>query len=287
MKDNLGMLAAVVSWSVLTSVVPIMLGLLAISGFLLAGNPSAQTSVISHLSAALQGALTTKDIQEIVKASAQHAGLLGIVGFLSILWGGANVGGAISTAFQAIFEVNGRNFIVEKLIDMGMIFVFAILMVIIIAATSAAAIVSRLFSGVPIPGGATFVIGVVIGVIAAFLLFSAIYLVFPNTEPPFRFQNVWKGALVSAILFEILSFIWPIYAHFAHFSRYGAVLFPILLLTAWIYFFSMILMVGAEVVAFASIRETNRQGQPIGPAPTESVPQHDVLRGHQESSQSA
>jgi len=119
MKDNIGMLASVVSWSVLTSVVPILLGLLAISGFVLRNNPSAQASVISHLSAALQGALTVKDIQAIVKASTQHAGLLGIVGFLSILWGGANVGGAISTAFQAILEVNGRNFFLEKLIEGG------------------------------------------------------------------------------------------------------------------------------------------------------------------------
>src|SRR5437016_257754 len=41
MKDNLGSLGAIVSWSILTSVVPIIVGLIAISGFVLRNNPSA------------------------------------------------------------------------------------------------------------------------------------------------------------------------------------------------------------------------------------------------------
>src|SRR5581483_4545622 len=111
--DNVGMLASVIAWNALTSIVPIMVGLLAITGIILQSNPSAEHSVVSHLSAALQGVLTPKDLNQLVKASMQHTGLLGIVGFLSILWGGSNIGGAISTAFQAIFETSGRNFIKE------------------------------------------------------------------------------------------------------------------------------------------------------------------------------
>jgi uncharacterized BrkB/YihY/UPF0761 family membrane protein len=61
-------------------------------------------------------------------------------------------------------------------------------------------------------------------------------------------------------------------------QRYGAVLFPILVLTAWIYFFSVILLVGAEVLAFGAIEEAERGEQPIGPEPEETVPQHEMLR---------
>jgi membrane protein len=277
MKDNIGMLASVVAWSVLTSVVPIIVGLLALSGLALR-NASTRSTVVSHLSSALQGVLTPKDLNSLVSASINHTGLLGIIGFLGVLWGGANVGGAISTTFQAIFETNGRNFFKEKLIDMGMIFVFAILMLVIIATTSAGALLNRLFSSFPLSGPTQFVIGIVIALIAALLLFTTLFLVFPNTNPRFKFENVWRGALVSAVLFEALSFIWPLYAGFAHFHRYGAVLFPILLLTAWIYFFSLILMIGAEFIAFGALREANREHRSIGPAPENSVPQHEVLR---------
>ncbi|HZT95751.1 MAG TPA: YihY/virulence factor BrkB family protein [Chloroflexota bacterium] len=278
-KDNVGMLASVIAWNCLTSIVPIMVGLLAITGVILKGNPSAQHSVVSHLSAALHGVLTPKDLNTLVKASIRHSGLLGIVGFLGVLWGGSNVGGAISTAFQAIFETSGRNFIKEKLLDIVMIFVIAILMIVIIVGTTAATLVTKLFSGFPLSGGISLLIGTAIGLIAAFILFSAIYLAFPHVKMNLRLANVWKGAVAAAVLFTALSYIWPIYSHFAHFSRYGAVLFPILMLTAWLYFFSMIVCVGAELVAIGAIDEAEQKHEPEGPEPQETVPQHRVLRG--------
>ncbi len=121
-------------------------------------------------------------------------------------------------------------------------------------------------------------IGVLVSVVAGFLLFTTVYVAFPNAEPRLKVRHVWPGALVSAILFELLTLIWPLYAHFAHFSRYGAVLLPIFVLAAWIYFFSMILMIGAEVVAIGAILEANRKNEHYGPEPQGSVPQHRFLR---------
>jgi YihY family inner membrane protein len=276
--DNVGMLASVIAWNTLTSMVPIVVGLLAIAGLLLAGNPDAQSQVESHLSAALAGVLTPKDLVQLVHASIHHTGFLAIVGFLGVLWGGANVGGAMSTAFQAIFEVKGRNFIKEKLLDIVMIFVMAALLIIIIAATTAGAMITRLTTSFPLSAESSFVIGILVSVVAAFLLFSVIYLVFPNVEPRLRPANIWKGSVVAAVAFTIFSTAWPIYTHFAHFSKYGAVLFPILVLTAWLYFFSLIVCIGAELVAMGVISEAESKGVSVGPEPTNSVPQHRVLR---------
>jgi len=277
-KDNIGSLAAIVSWNVLTSVVPILVGLLAISGFILRGNPSAQQSVITHLSSAMQGVLKPAEIKNLVAASTQHSGILGIIGFVGILWGGANVGGAISTVFQAVFEVKGRSFIIEKLIDVVMIFVLAIFMIIIIVGTTAGSVVQQLFSSFPLSGITTFIIGTAISLLAAFLLFASIYAVFPHVKERLKFANLWKGALTAAIIFEILTYIFPLYARFAHFGSHGAFLGAIALLAAWIYFFAITLLIGAEVVAFSAIREANAKGEEVGPAPDESVPGHTVLR---------
>jgi hypothetical protein len=59
---------------------------------------------------------------------------------------------------------------------------------------------------------------------------------------------------------------------------HGAVLFPILVLTAWIYFFFVIPLVGAEVVAIEAIEEAEQAEKPIGPEPEETVSKHRVLR---------
>lgn len=275
-KDNIGMLAAFVSWTILTSIVPIMVGLIAITGLFLR-DPAVQASVVNHIRAATQGTFSEAEIMALVRLSTEHTGILGLIGFLGLLWGGSSAGGAISTAFQAIFETTGRNFIKEKLIDVGMIFVFTALMLVIVAGSAAGSLISALVKGVPVPGLVE-AIGLAVSFISAFILFMAIYVVFPNIDPPFKFGNVWKGSLVSAFLFTILSLIWPLYAHFQNFSKYGKLLSSVLLLTAWIYFFSMILMIGAEVVAFAAIQQAHDEGKEVGPQPQESVPQHEVLR---------
>ena len=278
LKDNVGVLATIVAWNALTSLVPIIVGLVAISGLILQGSPTTQQNVVSNLSRALKGVLTTSDLNQMVTTTTQHSGLLGIIAILGVLWGGSNIGGAISTAFQPVFEVAGRSFLREKLIDIGMIFVMAILMIVIVVGTTYSTLVRRFATGFPLSGASSFAIGVVIGLIAGFLLFFAIYAAFPNTDERLKLRHVWLGALVAAVLFEALSLVWPLYTHFSHFSRYGAILVPILLLTAWIYFFALILVIGAEVTAITALREANREHRSIGSEPQGYVPQHRYLR---------
>jgi len=277
MQDNITFLASAVAWSLLTSVVPVLVGLVALSSAFL-HDPAGQRAVVDHLSGMLQGTLKPGEIRQLVTASTRHGGVLALGGIVGILWGGSNVGGAFSTVFQPIFEVNGRDFHKEKLLDLGMIFVFVALMLIIVVATTAGALLTRLFPNAPIPDERAFLIGTAISLGAAFLLFVVLYMVFPNAQPRFGLGDVWRGALVAAVLFQILSFIWPLYTHVGHFSRYGAVIAPMIILAAWIYFFSLILMVGAEIVAFRAIREANRTGRPIGPQPGNFVPSHTMMR---------
>lgn len=274
MKDNVGFLASAVAWSVLTSIVPIIVGLLAISGFILQGNSSAQSQVVTNVSKALQGVLTRQDIQHLVNVSIQHRGLLTVVGLLGVFWGGSNVGGSISTVFQPVFQVAGRNFLIEKIIDIVMIFVFAVLMIVIIVGTTAGALLGSLFSSVPLPPGiAQFVIGTAVALLSAFLLFAVIYMVFPNTAPRFKLRNVWPGAMIAAVLFELLTFIFPLYTRYAHFTKYGSLLASLLLLTAWIYFFALITLIGAEFVSYSALKDASKDGKSIGPAPDGTVPQ--------------
>src|SRR5947209_2782137 len=89
LKDNITMLASVVAWGVLSSVIPIVVGLLAISGLVLHG-PVKQRVVVVSLSQALQHVLTTSDLRALVHLVVDHTGLLGILGAVGILWGASN-----------------------------------------------------------------------------------------------------------------------------------------------------------------------------------------------------
>jgi membrane protein len=274
--DNIGLLAGFVSWSILTSMIPIVVGVVALTGLFLQ-NPSTEQAVVDELSHALQGVLSPQDIETMVKAATSNSGLLALIGFGGLFWGSSNVGGSISTACQAIFEVRSRPFVREKLIDLGMLFVLTVFMLLVVAGSLASAFLNNLL-GASLPGVVQFLIGTTVSFAAAFLLFAAIYTVFPNIEATYKWSNVWRGALLAAALFQIVSYIWPFYVRISHFSRYSAFLFSVLVLTAWIYFFAVILIVGAEVVAVSAIREAQRHGESVGPLPQRTVPQHLVLR---------
>jgi len=278
MKDNLSLLATVIAWNLLTSLVPVVVGLIAISGLILTGDRALQHSVVAHLSTALRGVFKPGQLNNMVRVSIRHSGLFGVIGMVGVLWGGSNVGGAISTAFQPIFETGGRNFVKERLLDVGMIFVIATLLAGIIAASTYTVFVNRLVSSFPLSGAASQVAGSLVDLAVGFVLFATIYIAFPNTERRLEIRHVWVGALVAAVLLDLLSLAWPIYAHFARFSQFGAILVPILVLTAWLYFFSLILVTGAEFVAIAAIGEANRRKLDIGPEPENVVPQHTLLR---------
>ncbi len=89
-----------------------------------------------------------------------------------------------------------------------------------------------------------------------------VYSVFPNIEAGSKLRHVWLGALPAAILFQIVTTMWPLYVRLSQASRFGAAISLLILLTAWIYAFSFILMLGAEVIALAStnaMRETDEQ----------------------------
>jgi membrane protein len=253
-RDNIGMLAGFVSWSILTAIIPLTVGVVAISSLFLQSQ-SAQADVVRQLSKLFQGAVSTRDIDTAVKALSHHSGLLGIVGVLGVLWGASNIGGSFATAFRVIFATRPRPFVREKLLDIGMLFVFSGLMAVILFGTTATAFLDMFASTLPFPAAAQVVIVTGISLVSAFLLFSAIYSVFPNIGAGYKLKNVWQGALLAAILFELVTTVWPLYVRLSHASRFGAALFSLIVLTAWIYAFSLILILGAEVIAAASMRE--------------------------------
>jgi len=272
LKDNITMLASVVAWGVLSSIIPILVGLIAFSALLLR-DPVKQRIIVAALSQALQHVLTAADLRALVHLVVDHTGLLGILGIVGMLWGASNIGGAIATVFQPIFQVRGRPLLEQKLLDVGMIFVFTILMLVIVAATTAGTLLHRLLSNAPLTAASSFGIGTLVSLFAAFLLFFVIYAVFPNIEHRFRVGHIWQGAGIAALLFQVLSYIWPLYVVVFHPQRYGAVLAPIVILGVWIYFFALILVLGAEVVAFGALADARAAGQTLGPRPDGTVPQ--------------
>jgi len=275
--DNIFFLTAALAWSVLMSVVPMAIGMIAVAGLVFQG-ASQQRAIEHQLSHALQGVLGPGYLEHLVSISVRQSHLSLLIAVLTITWSVEHLSFGLSWTFEAMFEVRPRPFLQARLIHLTMFFIFLTLMLLVVAGMAGRATLNRSLSNSLAQDILEFPVTTVISATAAFVLFAVIYSVYPHIQTHLKLRNVWPGALLAAILFQLLTYIWPIYT--AYLSQYGGILFPIMVLALWIYFFALVLVLGAEVVAVGAIREANRRGEEVGPRPDAAAPVQDQLREH-------
>ncbi|MBI3969539.1 MAG: YihY/virulence factor BrkB family protein [Chloroflexi bacterium] len=270
--DEASMYAQVIAYNALFSMFPILLAVVTISGLVLRGS-GASDQMLGSLAAALP-ADASRDVIDALQSTERNAGLLAIVSFVGLLWSGSSLFGAIETGFDHAYGLPSRSFVMSKLMGSVMIFVFAILALLTVTASGAATfLVGFSEDALPftIPGGKliTTALGYAISIASAFVMFLAVLWVVPNRR--FRLSQVWRGALLAAFLFVLVSQIFPIYARYlGGFNRYGATFGLFFLLMTWFFFLGQILMVAVEVNALcAPATETSWASatRPVDPRP--------------------
>jgi membrane protein len=135
----------------------------------------------------------------------------------------------------------------------GMVVILAILLPLSLAASSLVTASSSTFqSALPQPLSIVLsIVGPLTSLFVLWMLFLIIYMVVPNTKVPFR--DAWRGAVGAALLFALFNLLFPLYFQlFLHGnSRYGAVAASLLVLVAWLWFFALITVIGAQINAVA------------------------------------
>ena len=87
----------------------------------------------------------------------------------------------------------------------------------------------------------------VIGVVIVTLLFAMMFKILPDAKVPWR--DVWVGALGTSLLFTLGKYLIGLYlGHSSTASAYGAA-GSLILIVLWVYYSSLILLLGAEFTA--------------------------------------
>lgn len=247
-------LASMLSYNVLTSFFPLLLAILTLLVML----PVVSTHV-PQIASQINQIMPANVQSQINVAALLHnlhtaGGALALISVLGLLWGGTNLFGAIESCFAIIFRVKVRNFPQQKLMSLVMIVLFVVLLPISFASsiflTAANTTLSRI-----LPGFFTGVFGQIVSYAASlgslFVLFLAIYTIVPNI--PVAWRDAWKGALIAAVAMWVVNTIFPFYAaHFISTKQYSASAIATAILTiTWFWFFSVILLVGAQVNALS------------------------------------
>lgn len=242
------------AYSLLMSMFPIAIGLLSILGFFLGSlGAQAQDQLIQTILHVLpsQNAISASVVQQINTQLAKNAGILGIIAVILALFNGSRLFIQIEAFFSIIYHVRQRSAIKQNVMAFGMLFLFAVLIPIMTLAAAAPAFILTILKSTPLVGqipGISILVSIVFGLIVAFILFWAIYMVVPNQHISPR--KSWLGAVVAAIALQIYLTLFPLYV--THFLNSYAGPISLLILLVFFYYFAVILLIGAEVNAFFS-----------------------------------
>ncbi|HEY4844662.1 MAG TPA: YihY/virulence factor BrkB family protein [Candidatus Dormibacteraeota bacterium] len=249
LEDQAPNWAALIAWNALFAMFPIVIFAASLLGFALRLFGAANLAVYKTIFSVIPNdAGQQNEVIKAVSGVKSQSGLLFIVGLVGLLWGGSALFGAMEQAFAVIYHTKPRDFIRQRLISVGMVFLFTILVGIAVATSS---ILPALKNIPDIPlflysGAAAFILQVIVGVAAGFVLFGSIYYVIPNRKQQFR--KVVPGTLVAAILFELVTLLFPLYLSINRgINQYGATFGLLFLLMTFFFFLGLITMIGVEV----------------------------------------
>ncbi len=241
--------ATVIAFNIVYAMFPLALSLTAIGGFIVHG-AAARAQLLDTVRAAFPEQMA-KEMTDVINAAGTYPGIIGLVGFATLLVAGSNLFAAIEVAFCRIFGVPPRGIVHQRAVAVLMILVFSALLIVSVASSNVAVFLRGSHAG---PGGSHPVwpggryLGLIGGWVFAVLMQLVIYLVIPNARMSFR--TVWPGAILAGTALQVITLAFPLYIrYFAGFNRFGDAFSLVFLVMTWAYFLGFILLAGAEVNA--------------------------------------
>lgn len=251
--DGLQYAGSMAYFAILSVFQLLVLGVVSFSFFL--GQGSARQFVLDQLQQAtpLDAASIGMVLDDIIEAR----GGVGIVGLVLLVWGALGVFSALSRGVsRAYVEAEPRPFVQDKLLGLALMAFSGVLALASLLIGLAAGILQETAQDVlaQVPGSdlAISLVGLLVPLALVFVVLLVLYRVVPNRD--LTFAMVWPGALVAAILWSILRVGFTYYA--THIAKYDSAFGPIstgISLLVFLYFASIVLLIGAEVARANSL----------------------------------
>ncbi|HEX2914857.1 MAG TPA: YihY/virulence factor BrkB family protein [Chloroflexia bacterium] len=257
--DDCLVLAGAVSYSALQSVVPLVLGFIAVGSLFLQDSNTRQ-EFINGLIAAVPAELTSViKFDELIKNFINGAGLAGVISVLALLWTGSGVFGQLKYAVNKAFKVEKdlRNPVIQTGIQLLMLVILGGLMVLAFGVN----IIFGLIFNIKIslfgisPYDFSFILPV-LSYLIPFALEAAVFLFLYKFSPArkgVRWKPVILAGIITALLFELLKLLFGVYlvvfnAAGSAAKTYGAI-GGIFVFLFFLYLAALVILLGAELAA--------------------------------------
>ena len=250
------LLAAAIAYHVLFSFIPLVTFLIAIFGLVMR-DPASQQGAADRVLTLLPfptGTGSNMVLDSIRNVSGQ-SGTLTVIALVGLLWSSKGIFGTLRSSLNIAWDVKSkRHFLTDILADLAGVIGLGILFAASLAGTvfiHTLQTSSAQFSGTLASSSINSlftVLGLVLPAVISFVAFLLLYRYVPNVRH--GFGDVWFGAVVAAILFEVSKHGFAVYvAHFNRFQALYGALGGIMLFMLWTYLSSLIMLFGAELAA--------------------------------------
>ena len=258
-EDECPQLAASISYYVLFSIFPLTLFFVAISGIILTSDSGLREDLIQRLFDVLPLSEDEghDNLSSAVDGVATGFSVVGLASVVGLMWSASGMMGALRRALNQAWDTDyKRPFLRGKLLDLVMVLSLGILVAMSVGATIFLQVARRVSDDLsdalgPLGSGSTLsleVVAVIVPLLISFVTFMVVFKFVPSVNT--RFSSIWPGALVSAVLFEVVKNGFAIYLR--NFGNYDAVYGPlatVVIFLFFVYISANILLLGAEVAS--------------------------------------
>ena len=245
-------MGAAISYYTVFSLAPLLVIVIAIAGAVF-GREAVTGQIVAQLSG-----LIGKDGAEVVQglvaaaSNSKHGLAASLISLVVVLIGATTVFGELQSALDRIWHVPAEKrpsgivaLLRTRLLSFGLIQGVAFLLMVSLSISAATAALGSWAGGL-VPGWEFLLQGINFAVSATIftLLFAMIFKLMPST--PIAWRDVWMGAGVTAILFELGKQLIGIYLGKSGMSETFAAAGSLVVLLAWVYYAAQVFLLGAE-----------------------------------------
>ncbi|CAF0911964.1 unnamed protein product [Rotaria sordida] len=204
-------LAAMLAFNILLAILPMAITLFGILGLIIGNRPDLQNRIRNHIVNSFPPK-ANEGVREIINMAfrrLQHdAGVILAIGIIFAILGSSRLFIAIDRCLTIIYRVEERKFLKKRILAIGMLFLFLILIPLMVAASSAP---SLLLGAIPNAGGrfGVYIAGILLSLFFSFIFFEIIYLIIPNKK--MTLKQTWCGSIVAAGALQLFMILFPLY----------------------------------------------------------------------------
>lgn len=263
--DHIFFLAGAISFDVLVAFIPLLLAVVGIAGTVLR-QQDIQDTLIRYLDQAIPAAVNLPYERVLNDLARKSTGILS-VGTLFFLWIATRLVGTLRIVLREIFDMPlGRGTLAGKLFDIKMVFMAGTLFVVNFALTvglrlgadAASRATGIQPSDVPFLMQATRFWPQILAFVTLWIMFLLVYRYLPPRR--IRWNTAAIAATFTAIVAELLKFGFTWYVqNVARFDEFWGNVATFVVLVLWIYYTSLVFIVGGEVAQVVSIQRTRKR----------------------------